>query len=87
VVGERFVKTAAKEYRPGIIGPFALQAVVTAGPPEEDIFVYDVSPRMPGSPGIEFGPYSRWGQMGMGRRIAIEIKEASIQDKLDKITT
>ncbi|MBI5355818.1 MAG: DUF1297 domain-containing protein [Candidatus Aenigmarchaeota archaeon] len=85
--GEKFVGASKKMFKPGIIGPFALQSVVTAGPPEEDIVVYDVSPRMPGSPGIEFTPYSRWGQMGMGRRIAMEIKEAKRNGRLKEITT
>lgn len=86
-IGERFVKASRKEYPPGIIGPFALQAVVVPGPPEEDIEVYDVSPRMPGSPGIEYTPYSRWGQMGMGRRIALEIKEAAKEGRMNEVTT
>lgn len=85
--GERFVNASKKMFKPGIIGPFALQAVVTPGPPNEDIVVFDVSPRMPGSPGIEFTPYSKWGQMGMGRRIAMEIKEADEQGKIGTVTT
>ncbi len=86
-IGQRFVRASKKMFSPGIIGPFALQAVVTPGPPREDVVVYDVSPRMPGSPGIEFTPYSRWGQMGMGRRIALEIKEAEHQGRLEEVTT
>lgn len=85
--GEKFVAASRKMFRPGIIGPFALQSVVTPGPPHEDIVVFDVSARMPGSPGIEFTPYSRWGQMGMGRRVAMEIREAVSNDSLDLVTS
>lgn len=89
-IGERFVTTCKKLYPPGIIGPFALQSVITAGPPQKDIVVFDVSPRMPGSPGIAATPYSVYlfGQpVSMGRRIALEIKEAIKNNKLKSILT
>src|SRR3990167_5568787 len=57
-IGERFVKTAKEMIPPGVIGPFGLQSVVTPGPPKKEIIVFDVSPRMPGSPGISSTPYS-----------------------------
>ncbi len=89
-LGERFVKAAREMKAPGVIGPFSLQAVITAGPPKKDIVVFDVSPRMPGSPGIAATPYSNyfWGKnLSMGRRVAIELKEAIAQKKLKLITT
>jgi 5-formaminoimidazole-4-carboxamide-1-(beta)-D-ribofuranosyl 5'-monophosphate synthetase len=67
------------EYPPGIIGPFALQSIMIPGPPKKDIIVIDVSPRVPGSPGISATPYSGYlyGQsISVGKRIAMEIKEA-----------
>ncbi|HUD19380.1 MAG TPA: DUF1297 domain-containing protein [Patescibacteria group bacterium] len=89
-LGEAFVKATRILYPPGVIGPFALQSIITSGPPKKDIVVIDVSPRMPGSPGIASGPYSGylWGaSMSAGRRVALEIKEAIHSKQLKKIVT
>ncbi len=89
-MANRFVDAARKLYPPGIIGPFGLQSVITAGPPKKEIVVFDVSPRMPGSPGIFATPYSGYlyGEpMSMGKRVAMEIKKAIDQNSIDKITT
>lgn len=89
-IGERFVTATKKLFKPGIIGPFSLQAVITPGPPKKEIIVIDASPRIPGSPGIASTPYSGYlyGQsMSMGRRIAMEIREAISQNVLRTITT
>ncbi len=89
-IGERFIKTSKEMFAPGVIGPFSLQAVITPGPPRKEIVVFDVSPRMPGSPGIFATPYSGYlyGQsMSMGRRVAVEIKNALKSKRLSKITT
>ena len=78
-LGERFVKTSRELFAPGIMGPFALQSIITAGPPKKDIIVIDISPRMPGSPGIASTPYSSylfWQPVSVGQRVSIEIKEA-----------
>lgn len=78
-MGERFVKASRELFPPGVIGPFALQTVITPGPPKKEIIVIDVSPRVPGSPGIFATPYSGYlygKQISVGRRIAMEIKEA-----------
>src|SRR5207237_377834 len=56
--GERFVKAVGKHYPPGMIGPFGLQGAVVAGPPKEEFKVFDVSLRIPGSPGTMFTPYT-----------------------------
>ena len=77
-------------FPPGVIGPFSLQSAITPGPPKKEIVVFDVSPRMPGSPGISASPYSGYlfGQnMSMGKRVAMEIKEAIEKGELDKILT
>jgi 5-formaminoimidazole-4-carboxamide-1-(beta)-D-ribofuranosyl 5'-monophosphate synthetase len=87
-MGERFVNACKKLSSPGVIGPFALQSFIIPGPPKKDIVVVDVSPRFPGSPGITATPYSGYlfGQpVNVGRRIAMEIKEAVENDKLEKI--
>jgi 5-formaminoimidazole-4-carboxamide-1-(beta)-D-ribofuranosyl 5'-monophosphate synthetase len=89
-MAESFVQACKKIYAPGIIGPFALQSIVTAGPPKKEIIVIDVSPRMPGSPGISATPYSKYlygESMSVGRRVAKEIKEAIEQDRVSEITS
>lgn len=88
-MGERFVKAARQARPPGVIGPFALQCVVTAGPPKE-LVCYDVSLRVPGSPGTRYTPYSayRWGRdVSVGERIAMEIVMARDTDRLDDVLT
>lgn len=89
-LGEKFVKTSQELFAPGIIGPFALQSIITAGPPKKDIVVIDISPRMPGSPGIASTPYGNYlyGQpLSVGQRVAMEIKEAIKINGFDKILT
>ncbi|MDO8618818.1 MAG: DUF1297 domain-containing protein [Candidatus Daviesbacteria bacterium] len=89
-MGEKFM-TAAKEMKsPGVIGPFSLQTCITPGPPKKDIIVFDVSPRMPGSPGISATPYSGYlygENLSMGKRIAMEIKQAMKKGKLKSLLT
>jgi len=89
-IGNRFIKAAKKLYRPGVIGPFGLQTMIIPKPHGKEIIVFDVSPRMPGSPGIFATPYSGYlyGQnVSMGKRVAMEIKEAIQKGELDKILT
>jgi len=87
-LGERFVNASKELFSPGIIGPFALQSIITAGPPKKDIVVIDISPRMPGSPGISSTPYGNYlyrKNISVGERVAMEIKEASKINSFDKI--
>jgi 5-formaminoimidazole-4-carboxamide-1-(beta)-D-ribofuranosyl 5'-monophosphate synthetase len=89
-LAERLVEVARREYPPGIIGPFALQGMIVPGPPHEEIVVYDLSVRVPGSPGTKFTPYSEnlWEfSMSVGRRIALEIRESLKQDRLLDLIT
>lgn len=89
-LGERFVKATQKLYPPGVIGPFALQGFIIPGPPKKEIIIVDVSPRMPGSPGITSTPYSSYlyaKPISMGRRIAMEIKKGIRSKRLDLILT
>ncbi len=74
-MGERFVRATQEVDGVGVIGPFALQCVIVSGPPK-DFVVYDVSLRIPGSPGTRYTPYSsyRWGRdVSVGERIAMEV--------------
>jgi len=87
-IGLRFVEVTKKEYPPGIIGPFALQGAVTV---DLDVVIFDVSPRVPGSPVlITTSPYSKFKHgfvVGTGRRIAMEVKKAiSLNRLLDVVT-
>jgi 5-formaminoimidazole-4-carboxamide-1-(beta)-D-ribofuranosyl 5'-monophosphate synthetase len=88
-MGERFLAAARELYAPGAIGPFALQCVVAAGPPKE-LVCYDVSLRIPGSPGTRYTPYSayRWGRdVSVGERIAMEVVMARDTDRLADVLT
>lgn len=88
-MGERFVAAAKAAKEPGIIGPFALQCIIVAGPPKAFV-CYDVSLRIPGSPGTRYTPYSayRWGRdVSVGERIAMEVAFARDADRLQEILT
>ena len=89
-IGEKFVETCKREYRPGIIGPFALQGAIVPTEEGEVPAIFDVSFRVPGSPGVRFTPYGEylWGRsMSCGERIALEVKEAAKQGRLGEIVT
>ncbi len=88
-MGERFVEAARAANPPGVVGPFALQCIIVAGPPKEFV-CYDVSLRIPGSPGTRYTPYSsyRWGRdVSVGERIAMELVAARDADRLTEILT
>lgn len=88
-MGERFVKVAREVNPPGVIGPFALQCIIVAGPPKEFV-CYDVSLRIPGSPGTRYTPYSayRWGRdVSVGERIAMELVFARDANRLRDVLT
>lgn len=88
-MGERFVKAAREANPPGVIGPFALQCIIVAGPPKEFV-CYDVSLRIPGSPGTRYTPYSayRWGRdVSVGERIAMELIFARNANRLSEVLT
>jgi 5-formaminoimidazole-4-carboxamide-1-(beta)-D-ribofuranosyl 5'-monophosphate synthetase len=88
-LGERFVSAALDSNWPGVIGPFALQCIIAAGPPKS-LVCYDVSLRIPGSPGTRYTPYSayRWGRdVSVGERIAMEVVMARDADRLSDVLT
>jgi len=86
--GEKFVKTCKKEYPPGIIGLFALQGAMNKN---LEFYIFDVSPRIPGCPCVEpTSPYMKYKygkEVGPGRRVAMEIKKAVAENKLEMIVT
>jgi 5-formaminoimidazole-4-carboxamide-1-(beta)-D-ribofuranosyl 5'-monophosphate synthetase len=87
-MGDKFAVAVRKEYPPGVIGPISLQSVVTT---DLDFVVYDVSLRVPGNPIMATtSPYTKYyygHTLGVGRRIAMEIKNAVAQRKLREIVT
>ena len=88
-MGERFVRATQAADAPGVIGPFALQCVIVAGPPKRFI-CYDVSLRIPGSPGTRYTPYTayRWGRdVSVGERIAMEVVMARDAQRLGEVLT
>ncbi len=88
--GEKFVGACKREYAPGIIGPFALQGAIAQEGTREVFVVFDASLRVPGSPGTRFTPYSQalWREpVSVGRRIAMELKQAVARDELEKVVT
>ncbi|TSC58342.1 MAG: 5-formaminoimidazole-4-carboxamide-1-(beta)-D-ribofuranosyl 5'-monophosphate synthetase [Candidatus Peregrinibacteria bacterium Greene0416_19] len=95
-LGEKFVKATQalpKKIDPGgkgIIGPFALQGAVVAEEGREDIIIFDVSFRIPGSPGTAATPYSGYlhgSSMSMGERLAMEVRRAVEEKRLEEIVT
>lgn len=89
-LGEKFVACCKKKHPPGIIGPFALQGAIAAEKGREEPIIFDVSMRIPGSPGTMFTPYSGYlygDSISYGERIAMEIKKAIKDGKLELICT
>ena len=86
-LGNKFVDCTKKEFNPGIIGPFALQSAITK---DFELVVFDVSPRVPGSPVLMMSPYTHYyygESFGTGKRIAMEISKAIDQNRLDEVVT
>lgn len=95
-LGEKFVaacKALPKDLDPsgkGIIGPFALQGAVVAEEGKEDIVIFDVSLRIPGSPGTAATPYSGYlygKSMSVGERVGMEIRRAVMEGRVEEIVT
>jgi 5-formaminoimidazole-4-carboxamide-1-(beta)-D-ribofuranosyl 5'-monophosphate synthetase len=85
---EQFVETCKTEYPPGMIGLFALQGAVTK---DLKFYVFDVSPRVPGCPCVEpTSPYMKYKygfEVGPGRRVAMEVKCAVKERRLEEVVT
>lgn len=89
-IGEKFVRITQKLTPPGIIGPFALQGAVAAEAGREEFVIFDVSMRIPGSPGTRFTPYSGYlygESLSYGDRIAMELKAGLKAKKLAQLVT
>jgi 5-formaminoimidazole-4-carboxamide-1-(beta)-D-ribofuranosyl 5'-monophosphate synthetase len=85
--GDNVHKKAQELAPPGIIGPFCLETVITD---DLKIYTFEISARIVAGTNIGIGtsPYAylRYGEnMYMGRRIALEIKEAVRQKRLHEV--
>jgi len=86
-MGENVHKKAAELAPPGIIGPFCLETVITD---DLKIFTFEISARIVAGTNVGIGtsPYAylKYGEnMYMGRRIAVELKEAVKQKRLFEV--
>ena len=89
-IGEKFVKVSQDHVKPGIIGPFALQGAVAAKEGREELVIFDVSMRVPGSPGTRFTPHTSylWGvELSYGQRVAMELQDALDTGRLEELLT
>ncbi len=89
-LAEKFVKTTQRYYKPGIIGPFCLQTCVDK---DLNFYIYDVAPRIGGGTNVHVSighPYGNalWRRpMSTGRRVAMEIRRAIEQNRVEEIVT
>jgi 5-formaminoimidazole-4-carboxamide-1-(beta)-D-ribofuranosyl 5'-monophosphate synthetase len=86
-MGDNVQKKAKELAPPGIIGPFCLETVITD---DLKIFCFEISARIVAGTNVGIGtsPYAylRYGEnMYMGRRIAMEIKQAVRQKRLQDV--
>jgi 5-formaminoimidazole-4-carboxamide-1-(beta)-D-ribofuranosyl 5'-monophosphate synthetase len=89
-MGESFVRASREMFPPGIIGPFALQGAIVAEEGGEEPVIFDVSMRVPGSPGTRFTPYTEYlhGQpLSVGRRVAMEARAALEGGRIGEVVT
>jgi 5-formaminoimidazole-4-carboxamide-1-(beta)-D-ribofuranosyl 5'-monophosphate synthetase len=86
-MGDSVHKKARELAPPGIIGPFCLETVITD---DLKIYTFEISARIVAGTNVGIGtsPYAylKYGEnMYMGRRIALEIKEARKQGRLQAV--
>ncbi len=86
-MGDNVHKKARELAPPGIIGPFCLETVITD---DLKIFTFEISARIVAGTNVGIGtsPYAylRYGEnMYMGRRIAVELKEALALGRLSEV--
>jgi 5-formaminoimidazole-4-carboxamide-1-(beta)-D-ribofuranosyl 5'-monophosphate synthetase len=86
-MGDSVHKKAQELAPPGVIGPFCLETVITD---DLKIYTFEISARIVAGTNIGIGtsPYAylRYGAgMYMGRRIALELKEAREQGRLAEV--
>ncbi len=89
-LGEKYVAATKKYYKPGIIGPFCLQTCVVK---DLKFHIYDVAPRIGGGTNVHMAVGHPYGnslyrrEMSTGRRLALEIRNAIEQERIEEIIT
>lgn len=88
-MGEDFVRTSARLVPPGMIGPFCIEGVYDE---KTEFVAFEFSARIVAGTNLytQGSPYTALlfdKPMSMGRRIAVEIKEAAATGSLSKVTT
>jgi 5-formaminoimidazole-4-carboxamide-1-(beta)-D-ribofuranosyl 5'-monophosphate synthetase len=89
-LAEKYVRATQIYYKPGIIGPFCLQTCVDK---DLNFYIYDVAPRVGGGTNVHVSvghPYGNtlWRKpVSTGRRMAMEIRRAIEQDRVEEIVT
>ncbi|MBN2250455.1 MAG: formate--phosphoribosylaminoimidazolecarboxamide ligase family protein [Candidatus Altiarchaeota archaeon] len=89
-LAEKYVKAAREHYNPGVIGPFCLQTCLDK---DNRFYIYDVAPRVGGGTNVHMSvghPYanSLWRRnVSTGRRLAMEVRRAVDEERLDEIVT
>jgi 5-formaminoimidazole-4-carboxamide-1-(beta)-D-ribofuranosyl 5'-monophosphate synthetase len=88
-IGDKLVESAKKLVKPGMNGPFCMQTLVND---DLEVICFEISARTDGGTNtfMNGSPYSylKYNKpMSMGRRVALEIKTAIKEGKLEKIIT
>jgi 5-formaminoimidazole-4-carboxamide-1-(beta)-D-ribofuranosyl 5'-monophosphate synthetase len=89
-LAEKYVKATQVHFAPGMIGPFCLQTCVDK---DLNFFIYDVAPRIGGgtnvhmSVGHAYGNALWRGPTSTGRRLAMEVRRAIEQERMEDIVT
>ena len=88
-IGDSVLRESKKIHEKGLIGPYCLETIVTDEP---DIVTFEISARIVAgtNPFVPYSPYSYIKyrkKMSMGRRIAMEIKNAIERDRLEDVIT
>ncbi len=89
-LAEKYIEATKKYYDPGVIGPFCLQTCVDK---DLNFKIYDVAPRIGGGTNVHMSvghPYGNtlWRkEMSTGRRLAMEIRRAIEQERIEEIIT
>ena len=89
-LAEKYVKACEEHFSPGIIGPFCLQTCVDK---DLNFYIYDVAPRIGGGTNVHMYVGHAYGNslwrrsMCTGRRLAMEVRRALLEERLDEIVT
>lgn len=89
-LAEDYVQAVKDHSPPDVVGPFCLQTCV-----DKDLrfYIYDIAPRVGGGTNVHMAmghPYGNalWRKpMSTGRRIAMEIRRAAEQERLDEVVS